>query len=79
MSTNGMFTAIVCAYQRLNMLQDAVNAIREQSYENLEIILINHGAIPIVREYLHEVETAATRVQLLHFDTKVAPDADPAA
>ncbi len=74
-----MFTAIVCAYQRLNMLQDAVNAIREQSYENLEIILINHGAIPIVREYLHEVETEDKRVQLLHFEKNVATNDDPAA
>ena len=79
MSTDGMFTAIVCAYQRLNMLQEAVNAIREQSYGNLEIILINHGAIPIVREYLHEVETEDKRVKLLHFEKNVATVDDPAA
>ena len=41
-----VFTAIMCTYNRPALLMEAVGALRRQTYENLEIILINNGGTP---------------------------------
>lgn len=62
-----LFTAIVHTYNRPALLRKAVEAIQRQTYANLEIILINNGAVPQAVEYLHEVASADSRVKLVHF------------
>lgn len=55
-------------YYRPHMLKQAVEAIRRQTYQNLEIILVNNGATPETIEFLHEAESSDPRVRLLHFE-----------
>ena len=50
------------------MLKEAVTAIRRQTYENLEIILVNNGAMAENIEYLHHVASLDNRVKLIHFE-----------
>jgi len=62
-----VFTIIMDTYYRPAMLKEAVEALFRQTYENLEIILVNNGATPETVEYLHEVSALDTRVKLIHF------------
>jgi len=67
MRTDSKFTVIVDTFYRVEMLKEAVAAILRQTYENLEIILVNNGAMPENIEYLHYVSSLDDRVKLIHF------------
>ena len=62
-----VFTIIMDTYYRPAMLKEAVEALFRQTYDNLEIILVNNGATPETVEYLHEVDALDKRVKLIHF------------
>jgi len=62
-----VFTIIIDTYYRPAMLKEAVEALFRQTYDNLEIILVNNGATPETVEYLHEVSALDKRVKLVHF------------
>jgi glycosyltransferase involved in cell wall biosynthesis len=68
MTTDNKFTVILDTYYRVEMLKEAVSAIRRQTHENLEIILINNAAMPENVEYLHHVSSIDDRVKLIHFE-----------
>lgn len=57
---------------------EAVAALRRQTYENMEIILINNGATAETVAYLHQVEAADKRVKLVNFEFNVYSPNDPA-
>lgn len=78
MAASGKFTVISCAYKRLDYLKKAVAALRRQTYENIEIILVNNGATPEVVQYLHELENEDQRVKLIHFSENQSTPNDPA-
>ena len=65
MTSDRKLTVIVDTYYRVNMLKDTVAAIRRQTHENLEIILVNNGAMPENIEYLHQVASQDNRVKLI--------------
>jgi glycosyltransferase involved in cell wall biosynthesis len=46
---------------------EAVGALLRQTYSNLEIILINDGAVPQAVEYMNEVAIADSRVKILNY------------
>ena len=62
-----VFTIIMDTYYRPAMLKEAVEALFRQTYDNLEIILVNNGATSETVEYLHEVDALDKRVKLVHF------------
>ncbi len=68
MTATHKFTVILDTYYRPKMLMEAVSAIRRQTYENLEIILINNAAMPENVEYLHHVSSIDDRIKLIHFE-----------
>jgi len=64
-------------YNRPALLKEAVSALFRQTYDNLEIILVNNGATPETVEYLYEVAALDKRVKLVHFkENQYSPD-DP--
>jgi len=65
-------------YYRPAMLKVAVEALFRQTYENLEIILVNNGATEETVEYLHQVEKLDKRVKLIHFKENQFSKEDPA-
>src|SRR2546428_10463780 len=54
-------------YFRPHLLKVAVDAVRRQTYENIELILVNNGGTAETVDYLHELETQDKRVKLVHF------------
>ena len=71
------FTVILCTYNRPEFLRQSTSAVLEQTYDNLEIILINNGATMETRELLHELESKDKRVRLLHFKENQYSPSDP--
>lgn len=55
-------------YYRPTLLRQALAAILRQTYENLEIILVNNGATPESLEILYEAAASDQRVKLIHFE-----------
>jgi glycosyltransferase involved in cell wall biosynthesis len=72
-----LFTVILDTYYRPKLLKEAVEAIRRQTYDNLEIILINNGATAETVKYLYSVAGIDKRIKLIHFaENQYHPD-DP--
>jgi len=72
-----IFTVILDTYFRPALLRVAVDAIRRQTYENLEIILVNNGGTPETEECLREYESLDKRVKLIHFEENQYSIDDP--
>lgn len=72
-----LVSVIIDTYYRPEMLKHAVDCLREQTYRNLEIILVNNGATAETVSYLAEVEKAEHRVKLVHFATNQFSWDDP--
>lgn len=73
-----VFTAILCTYNRPTLMKEAVAALRRQTYQNMEIILINNGGTPETIEHLNDVAASDSRVKLVNFEENVYSDDDPA-
>ena len=71
------FTIILHTYNRPGFLRQSASAVLEQTYDNLEIILINNGATVETRELLHELESKDKRIRLLHFKENQYSPSDP--
>ena len=71
------FTIILLTYNRPGFLRQSASAVLEQTYDNLEIILINDGATVETRELLHELESKDKRIRLLHFKENQYSPSDP--
>ena len=73
-----LFTAIMCTYNRPALMKEAVAALCRQTYQNMEIILINNGGTPETGEHLNQVAAADGRVKLVNFEENVYSPNDPA-
>lgn len=62
-----LVSIIIDTYYRPAMLRHAVEAVRNQTYGNLDIILVDNGSTPETKAVLAEFEAADSRVQLVHF------------
>lgn len=72
------FSAILCTYNRTALMKEAVAALCRQTYQNMEIILVNNGGPPETTEHLNQVAAADSRVKLINFKENVYSHDDPA-
>lgn len=72
-----IFTIIMDTYNRSALLKEAVNSLFRQTYDNIEIILINNGATDETVEYLHEIASKDKRIKLVHFKENQYSPNDP--
>ena len=72
-----VFTSIIHTYNRPNLLREAVEATIRQTYDKLEIIIINDGATPETIEYLQEVSASDKRVRILDYEENLFRMEDP--
>ena len=71
------FTAIMCTYNRPALMKEAVAALCRQTYQNMEIILINNGGTPETVEHLNHIAATDSRVILVNFEENVWTRDDP--
>lgn len=77
MSTKPVFTAIVDTFYRPALLKVAVDALRRQTYRDIEIILVDNAATPATKNYLSAVASEDARVKLVRFETNQYSPEDP--
>ena len=63
-----LVTAILITYNRPDLLKESVGALLRQTYDNLEVILINNGGTGETSEYLNQVAASDARVRLMHYE-----------
>jgi glycosyltransferase involved in cell wall biosynthesis len=76
-SRTPLVSVIVDTYYRPEMLKHAIRCLREQTYRNLEIVIVNNGATAETISYLAEIEKIESRVKLVHFETNQFSWDDP--
>lgn len=76
-SRTPLVSVIVDTYYRPEMLKHAIRCLREQTYGNLEIVIVNNGATAETISYLAEIEKIESRVKLVHFKTNQFSWDDP--
>jgi glycosyltransferase involved in cell wall biosynthesis len=64
---NPLVSVIIDTYYRPELLKRAVNCILEQSYRNIELIIVNNAATSETIRYLSELERQNKGVVFVHF------------
>jgi hypothetical protein len=77
MATAPTISVIIDAFWRADLLKESVRSVRQQSYEKLEIILIDNGAEPEVKACLNEEAASDKRISLIHFEENQYSEDDP--
>lgn len=72
-----LYTSILCTYNRPALMKESVAALRRQTYENQEIILINNGSGSETVDALNQIAAEDSRVKLVHFKENVYSLNDP--
>ena len=65
MKTIPLITIIICTYNRYKFLQEAINSIKNQTWKNLEIIIIDDGSTDQTKAYLSMIEMNDSRFRVL--------------
>lgn len=72
-----LFSIILFTFNRPHFLREAVNALFRQTYDNIEIIIINNAATEETVKYLYEIEALDKRIKLVHFKENQYDPKDP--
>ena len=65
-------TAVVVTYNRLNLLKQCVEALLEQSYKDMDILIVDNKSTDGTREYLEQIaESNREKIQLLYLDENI--------
>jgi glycosyltransferase involved in cell wall biosynthesis len=62
-----IFTVIIDAYFNKKYLKQAVESVQNQTYQNIELILVDNASIEDVPQYLEDIYQTAINVKLIKF------------
>ena len=71
------FTILIHVYYGLPFFREAIKAIQDQTYQNLEIIIQNHGADQEITDFISETQKADKRVKVLRYEKNMFSYDDP--
>ncbi|HHV6335905.1 TPA: glycosyltransferase family 2 protein, partial [Haemophilus influenzae] len=60
-----LVSVIVCAYNAEQYIDESISSIINQSYENLEIIVINDGSTDLTLSHLEEISKLDKRIKII--------------
>jgi glycosyltransferase involved in cell wall biosynthesis len=72
-----MFTIITIAYWKLPLLKKTINTCLNQTYENIELIIINNGAFEDIIIYIDKIAKLDKRVKIINFEENIFSWDDP--
>lgn len=71
------FTVIIDVFYKIDLFKITIDAILNQSYKNLEIIIINNGASDDIINFILELESKDNRIKIIHYKENVFDIDDP--
>ena len=63
---NPLVSIIIPVYNLAPYIEECIQSIQKQSYENLEIIIIDDGSIDSSSEICDKIATNDTRIKVIH-------------
>ncbi len=71
------FTIITDVFYKLDIFRHTADAILNQTYKNLEIIIIDNGASIEIKEYIHDLKKNDNRIKIIPHKINVFDFKDP--
>lgn len=72
-----LFSSIIIAYYNLNYLKKSINSFLNQSYKNIELIIVNNGAEESIKKYINNLSKKDQRVKLINLKKNFFDINDP--
>ena len=74
---SSIFTIHIDVFYKLPLFREAIKAIQEQTYQNLEIIISNNGADQEITDFILETKKKDKRVKVLTYENNIFSYDDP--
>ncbi len=74
---SSIFTIHIDVFFNLPLFREAIKAIQDQTYQNLEIIISNNGADQEITDFISETKKADDRVKVLTYENNIFSYDDP--
>ena len=74
---SSIFTINIDVFYKLHFFREAIKAIQDQTYQNLEIIISNNGADQEITDFIFETQKTDKRVKVLTYENNIFSFEDP--
>jgi glycosyltransferase involved in cell wall biosynthesis len=74
---SSIFTIHIDVFFKLPLFREAIKAIQDQTYQNLEIIISNNGADQEITDFISETKTSDKRVKVIEYEENIYSYDDP--
>jgi len=74
---SSIFTINIDVFYKLPLFREAIKAIQDQTYQNLEIIISNNGADQEITDFIIETKKIDKRVKVLTYEENIFSYDDP--
>ena len=75
MDNKPLFTIITLTYRHFDFIRQSLQAMMDQTYKNLEIIVVNNGATREITDYLNSLKD--DRIKIIHYQDNQFSEDDP--
>ena len=65
------FTILIDVFLNLSLFREAIEAIQNQTYKNLEIIISDNGANQNIKEFISIIEATDKRIKVLKYEKNI--------
>jgi len=72
-----MFTIITIAYWKLPFLKKTINSCLNQTYKDIELIIVNNGAFEDIIIYINKIAKLDKRVKIINYEENIFSWDDP--
>jgi len=72
-----MFTVITMAYWKLPLLKQTIESVLNQTYKNIEFIIVNNGASNDIIAYINKLKEEDERVVIINYEENLFRFDDP--
>ena len=71
------FTVLIDVYINLFLFKEAIEAIQNQTYQNLEIIISDNGSDNEIKKYISSLESKDNRIKVIRYEENIFSYEDP--
>ena len=64
---NPIFTILTDVYWGFSLFKEGIRSVQNQTYSNLEIVIINNGAAEEITDYILDLASKDQRIKILHY------------